>query len=99
VREVYDGDTVVCEVTFRCRLRLLDCWAPEVKGPQKKDGEKSRDNLKALCEGKSGTAVVPWHDDIGNMTSLSRVLGYLYVDGKDMSAEQVKAGFAAKEKP
>ena len=31
VLDVYDGDTVTVEVRTIARVRLLDCWAPEVR--------------------------------------------------------------------
>jgi len=31
ITEVYDGDTVTVEVTLTARVRLLDCWAPELE--------------------------------------------------------------------
>ena len=31
VEEVYDGDTVVVSIQKEIRVRMLDCWAPEVR--------------------------------------------------------------------
>lgn len=89
VLRVIDGDTVVCEVRLTFHARLLDCWAPELHDAT---GPASKAALVKLCEGKAG--VFAWNGE----TTLGRYLGKLYVDGRDMSAEQVKAGQAASAK-
>lgn len=40
ITEVYDGDTVVVEFTATARVRLIDCWAPEIR--TKDDTEKAK---------------------------------------------------------
>jgi hypothetical protein len=50
--EVYDGDTVVVEFTVRARVRLIDCWADEIRttdDAEKERGLASRDYLAKLC--------------------------------------------------
>jgi endonuclease YncB( thermonuclease family) len=98
VRECYDGDTATVEATIRMRVRLMDAWAPEVKGEQKRDGMKSKKRLEELCLGKKGLLTIPLYDDLGQSTTLSRVKGWLNVDGKDVSAQMVQEGFATKTK-
>lgn len=103
VTEVYDGDTVTVEITLPIRVRLLDCWAPEIRTTdpvEKQAGFKSRDHLSKLAEGKTGTLMIPLAgaDRFDDVITLGRVLGYIWVDGKDISAEQRKAGHATKEK-
>jgi endonuclease YncB( thermonuclease family) len=99
VLSVRDGDTLKVRVQFECDVRLLDCWAPEVTGPEKLEGFKSRDSLMRMALGKTGVLYVPLsHENIGRATSMGRVLGHVYVDGQDLSAEQVKKGFAKPEK-
>lgn len=98
VVEVYDGDTLTADVTLRMRVRLIDCWAPEVRGKQKVEGFKSKAKLQAMVEGKDGMLTIPLHDMLGDSTSLSRVLGRLSVNGKDVSEEMVRIGAATKTK-
>ena len=38
ITEWYDGDTPTVEITLRIRVRLEDCWAPEVTGRNKAQG-------------------------------------------------------------
>jgi endonuclease YncB( thermonuclease family) len=50
--EVYDGDTVTVEFTVRARVRLVDCWADEIRttdDAEKVRGLAARDHLAALC--------------------------------------------------
>ena len=98
VTRVYDGDTPTCEVTIRMRVRLQDCWAPEVTGREKKDGLKSRKRLEELALNKTGLLAIPLGDDVGDSLSLNRVVGRLFIDGRDINRQMVAEGFATKEK-
>lgn len=102
VVEVYDGDTVVVEWSHRARVRLLDCWAPEVRTSdidEKQAGEEARDWLKDRAEGKAAVLWVPVDQvDMGKSTTLGRYLGRVYVDGKDISKQMVEAGYATATK-
>ena len=98
VVSIHDGDTLTVEMKFQAKIRLIDCWAPEIVGEQKKAGLKAKESLAKLADGKSCVVVIPWQEDLGKMTSLGRVLGYVVVNGSDMSYEQVKAGMAGKTK-
>lgn len=75
ITEVYDGDTLTGVVKIPVRIRMLDCWAPELNPRHVLDGqrrsdkdlqrereraEKSRDSLALIAEGKNGTAFIPW---------------------------------------
>ena len=99
VISVHDGDTLKIECRVEMDIRLLDCWAPEIHGDEKQDGLKSLENLKKIAEGKDGVVTIPLNGpNIGKATSLSRVLGKITIDGKDLSDQQVKGGFAAPTK-
>lgn len=102
VVSVYDGDTVVIEfIPQRARVRLIDCWCPEVRTKDKEEksrGIKARDYLKSLAEGKDAVLFTPHQRDIGRETTLGRVLGRLYVDGRDLSELMVESGHATKMK-
>ena len=59
VTKVYDGDTVTVDIDVgfgitirKQKLRLLGVAAPEVRGPEKEEGKKSRDVLRKLILGK-----------------------------------------------
>lgn len=99
VLRVTDGDTCLVEVTMRMNVRLIGAWAPETNKPEEKArGLKSKAKLESLVAGKTGLLTVPLGDNIGKSISLGRVLGKLSIDGKDVSAEMVRSGFATKTK-
>ena len=97
--EVYDGDTITVDVTLRVRVRLLDCWAPELR---EEGGEESRDHLSGLALDNDGTLYVTFDGNrtAGDAMSFNRVLGRVYLadDDKDLSARQVEAGHATKDR-
>lgn len=95
VVSVHDGDTVTVEVTMRANVRLLDCWAPELREP---GGQESRREMERIASGKSCLLTVPLGDDIGDSLSLGRVLGRLEIDGRDVSDQMVRSGFATKKR-
>lgn len=96
VTQVYDGDTLTVEMTIRARVRLLDCWAPELRD---EGGVASRDAIKPI-EGKAATLVVPLDgvDRLDDVLTFGRVLGYVWVDGESLSEKQVSAGHATFRK-
>jgi endonuclease YncB( thermonuclease family) len=108
VKEVYDGDTIVVEVTKKYRVRMLDCWAPEIRtkdAEEKKKGLQSRDFLANILHvGDEVLVEVPTTRNFEDSTTLGRVLGYVWKDldndGKldNVSETMVKQGFATKDK-
>lgn len=99
INEVHDGDTLSVSFEFSARVRLIDCWAPELKSGE--PGAKSKANLIKLTSKQQRCMVeIPIHDDIGRSTSLGRVLARVTVDGqdKDLSTQQVAGGFATRDK-
>lgn len=100
VLSIQDGDTLKVEFRFIADIRLLDCWAPEIHGPTKEAGIRSREHLKKLAEGQPCIVHIPLtHENIGRATTLGRILGKVYVNGDDLSYEQVRKKMATKEKP
>lgn len=104
VVQVYDGDTVVVEITKRVRVRLLDCWAPEVRTKdvdEKKKGYASKDHLKKILpEGSDAVLHIPGSVDVGRSITFGRFLGRIWAPGDedDVSVQQVEAGHATKTK-
>ena len=92
VVEVYDGDTVVVEVCYLVRVRLLDCWAPEIRTKDEREkaaGYASRDALADYLGPEAKvTLFVPSADakTAGDVTSMGRVLGSIWVDDAKHSA-------------
>lgn len=97
VTEIWDGDTITCEVRFKARVRLLDCWAPELRDT---GGLESRDNLKAFAEGKPCRLVIDLSDvdRLDDVLTFGRVLAHVWVDGKDLSSFQVVTGHALERR-
>lgn len=99
VNDVTDGDTLRISADVSMAIRLLDCWAPELKTGE--PGIASKRNLIRLTSRNQRCIVeVPLHDDIGKCTSLGRILGRVYIEGqtKDLSTLQVEGGFATRGK-
>lgn len=108
VTRVIDGDTVVCELKYTVKVRLLDCWAAE-RGTI--DGDRATYHLKRFAEGRSGILIVPvYNGRLSKSLSLDRALGYVRIapmtiaPGRsqgmiDLSEWMVKNGYASKQKP
>ena len=99
INEVHDGDTLTVSVDFSMKIRLIDCWAPELKDGVK--GQVSKANLIRLTSKNQRCMVeIPLHDDIGKSTSLGRILGRVTVIGQDsdLSTQQVEGGFATRDR-
>lgn len=97
VISVHDGDTLRVQFQIESSVRMLDCWAAELKSGEL--GLKSKENLIKLCpEGSEVLIKIPFNSDISKMFTFGRILGYVYKDGNNLSELQVKQGFATKVK-
>ena len=115
VIRVIDGDTMEVAVTRKIRVRLRNCWAPELEPIDqrrqwalKKDipensGMASQLHLSRLAEGFQVRVFVAGSpdDEFSDVTSMGRVIGdvYLLKDNTNLAAAQVAAGHATKERP
>jgi endonuclease YncB( thermonuclease family) len=99
---VLDGDTLDLQLTYKVRVRLLSCWAPE-KNTEK--GKKAHEDLDVLALGKECILHVPTEDarTLADVLTLGRVLGNVWIDRYDesLSEWQVRKHNAAtaKNKP
>jgi endonuclease YncB( thermonuclease family) len=114
VTGVHDGDTITVEVTRQFRVRLRDCWAPELEPIEQRrqwarlndvpegTGMASQQHLETLADGMQVRLhVVGSPDgDFRESTSMGRVLGdvWLLRDGTNLAEAQVAAKHATKEK-
>lgn len=99
VNDVHDGDTISVHFEFSARIRLVDCWAPELSTGE--PGRRSKANLIRLTSGDARCEVkIPLYDDLGRSTSLGRILARVRMLGHadDLSAQQVEGGFATRKK-
>jgi endonuclease YncB( thermonuclease family) len=96
---VVDGDTVDLEVTYKVRVRLLSCWAPE-KNTEK--GKKEHEDLDVLALGRECILHVPTEQarSVADVITLGRVLGNVWIDRHDesLSEWQVRKHNAATKK-
>ena len=102
VTSVYDGDTCTVDIDLGLhiwlrgeKLRLFGINAPEMRGPEKIEGRKSRDYLRSLIDGRE--IVIKSHRD--KKGKYGRYLAELFLlqeDGKwlDINQDLVDQGFA-----
>lgn len=99
VVSVHDGDTLTVEVSRRLQVRLLDCWAPELRD---EGGPESGQHLRRLADGKKATLHIPAakNGEEWRLLTFGRVLGHVWLEGDEcsLSEHQVKAGKATKTK-
>lgn len=100
--DVHDGDTVTVLVQKELKIRMLDCWSPELN---EKRGAEARDHLKSLVNnGDEVTVEIPLETNVSRSLTFGRFLGIIYKDidkdGEDenLSEEMVKSGYATKIK-
>lgn len=103
VTRIIDGDTLDVELRWPVRIRMLNCYAPEIHGEEKPKGEKAKRALERMAP--PGTQVhinIPTEkaDSLGDILTLDRVLGLVWVEGDDESLSElmVAQGLAKTEK-
>ena len=84
-------------------IRLLDCWAPEVKGEQRPRGLEAKEFAQRCVEtaGSRLSIWIPFSDPLHLLGSLTfgRVQAHLYLTDNDtLSEAMVRHGYATKEK-
>lgn len=108
VVSVYDGDTITVEFKIKANVRLLECWAPEIKTKNQEEKDKglaSKKYLEKLLQANDEIMVeIPFDGNISNSISLSRVLANIYKDvdsdgiNDNISTIMVDQGYATKTK-
>lgn len=95
-----DGDTVEVVVKQRYRVRLIDCWAPELSTGA--PGDESKRALETFIGPMPAPAVlsVPWHEQVGKQWSMGRVVGNVWIKNTSasLSEAQVASGHATRIK-
>lgn len=98
VARVKDGDTLTATLTLTVSVRLLDCWAPELDEPR---GPEARDRLVALAAGKPAILQIPLTNppNLDHALTLGRLLGRVWIDGRDIGARLIEERLATRTKP
>ncbi len=98
--DVYDGDTVTVTIDLgfnidfgELTLRLYGIDAPEMRGPEKVEGRKSRDWLRERLAGRE-FIVQTIRDRKGKY---GRYLAIIWVDGVNVNEEMVRLGLAEEK--
>lgn len=92
-KSVYDGDTITVDVDLgfriwakREKVRLIDIDAPEVRGPEKPEGQKTRDWLR---ERIGGNEIILKTQKAGTgKGKYGRWLGEIFIPGETVSLNQ-----------
>lgn len=99
VTRVYDGDTVTADIDLGFdvhlrgqTLRLHGINAPELRGPEAREGLKSRDYLRAVVDGQP--VILQSHK--GRKGKYGRWLADLLVDGQNVNERMVEYGYAER---
>jgi len=104
VAGVVDGDTIDVDVTFRFRMRLLDCWCPESRTldlAEKKRGLKAKADLAEVAAGQPIVFEIPLAgSSLAELLTLDRVLGNAWIRGakESLSEMQVRTKNASTKK-
>jgi len=107
VVRVIDGDTIICESRHRYRVRLIDCWAPEIHtkdADEKRRGERSRERLIQLVDERPIRVQIPLRMSLEDSLTFGRVLGHAWTldhgtpSDRSLSEQMVRAGLATKTK-
>jgi len=97
--EVIDGDTVTVQIELPVRIRMLDCYAPELSQP---GGRESRRHLESIAGGHQVEVEVPLvrANESSDVFSFGRLLANVRIPGDtlSLSERQVLAG-KARSKP
>ena len=91
VVKVVDGDTIRVEVPFRdfdFPIRISNLLAPEMN---EKGGERSREKLRSLIEGRTIEVIVNKNNRVGKW---GRLLGEVRERGFDIGTQMIEEGFA-----
>lgn len=103
VERVVDGDTMDVSLEIPLRVRLLDCWAPELHGAYADAGKMAKRELQALApHGMRCIVQVPTAEAraVSDVFSFGRALGNVWRLNETMSLSElmVQGGFATATK-
>jgi micrococcal nuclease len=98
VTRVIDGDTFIADVDLgfylkmccsdKIRFRILGIDAPEMKGKSRAEGEKSKEFLRGLIEGKEVEILTVKTDSFG------RWLASVWINEDEIASIMLREGYA-----
>ncbi len=108
IKDVHDGDTITVSLTKEFKVRLLDCWAAELKDEDVQErikAQKAKDFLSSMLKIDDEVSVeIPIYDSLEKSLTFGRVLAYVWkdLDGdghkENISEEMVEHNHATKHK-
>lgn len=108
IKDVHDGDTVTVSLTKEFKVRLLDCWAAELKDEDVQErikAEKAKNFLASMLKVNDEVSIeIPIYDSLEKSLTFGRVLAYIWkdLDGdghkENISEEMVEHNHATKHK-
>lgn len=103
MHRVIDGDTVEVIVQYPVKIRLRNCWAPELNGDDKIAGQRAKEAVEMMAP--SGTHLTVWiptdeASSVGGVMTFDRVLGDVWIgeDEESLNEHLVQMGHATREK-
>jgi len=103
MNRVIDGDTVEVIVQYPVKIRLRNCWAPELHGDDKIAGQRAKEAVEMMAP--SGTLLTVWiptdeASSVGGVMTFDRVLGDVWIgeDEESLNEHLVAMGHATREK-
>lgn len=102
VDRVVDGDTVDVHLVIPVRVRLKDCWAPEMTGDDRVAGAASKAKMEELLPVGSEVHLdieTTEVDALLGVMTFGRVVGQIYHADQEKSVSEmmIEAGMATKE--
>src|SRR5690606_8515746 len=103
VVRVIDGDTVEVKLprsTYQWKLRLIDCWAPELNTAA---GKQAKAAAQEFVKGATCSVYIPAPRHFPNLLknlTFDRIPAHLFIaPDLTLNAAMVLAGYATKTKP
>jgi len=101
-----DADTIVVQLRnsgLLWAIRLIDCWAPEIRGEEKPEGiDASIAAIALLKTAKELSVFIPVEnigENVLKFLTFDRIPGYLYLDDETTLNEKlIELGHATKSK-
>lgn len=103
VLRAVDGDTVIVQFGSdrQWRIRLLDCWCPEMNTKAGKEAKKTAEEFIEAAD--SISVFIPLRDSprdvLNEIVTMGRLLGYVYLrEDQTLNHLMVTAGMASTRK-